>query len=90
MSNQAMNFTAQDLKRVEAAETKELAQQILDAIIDAAAQGVRPIRAEKARALHVQVSLARDKNAVLAIGYNMLLAGEGLASIRSRYQARFN
>jgi hypothetical protein len=89
MRTKVINFTAEDLKRVEAAETKELAQQILDAIIDASANSKSPTSAEKVRALHVQVSRARNKNEVIAIGYNMLLSGEGLSTLGSRYQSRF-
>ena len=84
-----VNFTAEDLKRIELADTKELAQQILDAIIDRSVDGEHPIQPEKVRALHLQVSRARNKNEVVAIGYNMFLSGEGLSTIGSRYQSRF-
>jgi hypothetical protein len=83
------NFTAEDLTKVSAAATKEAAQEILHAIIDRAAVSKSAIKPEKVAALHRNVNNARDKNEVVAIGWNMMLSGEGLSSINSKYQKRY-
>lgn len=83
------NFTIEDIKKIEAAESRDHAQELLRKIVEAAATGEYPIKPEKVQALYRQILGARDKNEVIAIGYNMLLAGEGLSTVGSRYQNRY-
>lgn len=83
------NFTAEDLNAVNAAESMEAAQTLLHAIVDKAAVSKSAIKPEKVAALHRNINAARDKNEVVAIGWNMLMAGEGLASISSKYQRKY-
>ena len=89
MSKAPANFTAADLKTLETAENKESAQALLRAIVDRAATGDYAIKSDKVVALHRNINNARSKTEVIAIGWNMLLAGEKLASVNSRYQNRY-
>ena len=83
------NFTASDLKVLETATTKEVAQELLRGIVNKAAEGKYAIKPEKVAALHRNINNARSKNEVVAIGWNMLLAGENLSSVNSKYQKRY-
>jgi len=83
------NFTPADIKTLEAVDSKEAAQLLLKKIVEQAAVSEYPIKPEKVQALFRQISIARNKTEVIAIGYNMLLAGEGLATVNSRYQNRY-
>jgi predicted lipid-binding transport protein (Tim44 family) len=89
MPKVAANFTAADLKPLESATTKESAQAILHAIVDKAAEGDYAIKTDKVTVLHRNINNARSKNEVIAIGWNMLLSGERLASVDSKYQKRY-
>jgi predicted lipid-binding transport protein (Tim44 family) len=84
-----VNFTAAELETVSTASTKEVAQELLHAIVNKAAEGKYAIKPEKVAALHRNIDNARDKKEVIAIGWNMLLAGEGLASVSSKYQRKY-
>ena len=83
------NFTQADLAKLTEAKDREHAQTLLRAIVEAAGQGEHPIKPEKVQQLFNNISHARSKNEVIAIGWNMLLAGEGLATMGSKYQKRF-
>lgn len=83
------NFTADDLKVLETATTKEDAQTMLHAVVDKAAVGKYALKAEKVAALHRNINNARSKAEVITIGWNMLLSGEGFATVGSKYQKRF-
>jgi hypothetical protein len=89
MSKAPANFTAADLKTLETAENKESAQTLLHAIVEKAGTGDYAIRPEKVAALHRNINLARSKTEVISIGWNMLLSGEKLSSINSKYQKRY-
>ena len=87
MSN--TNFTSADLDKVNTAESKEAAQELMHKIVDQAAEGKYAIKPEKVAALHRNINNARNKNEVVAIGWNMLLAGEKLSSVSSKYQRKY-
>jgi hypothetical protein len=83
------NFTAQDLKVLESAATKEAAQELMHGVVNKAAEGKYAIKPEKVAALHRNIDNARSKAEVIAIGWNMLLSGEGFAAVGSKYQKRY-
>ena len=89
MSKTTANFTAEDLAPIAAAESMEAAQTLLHAIVDKAAVSKAAIKPEKVAALHRNINNARNKNEVVAIGWNMLLAGEKLSSVSSKYQRKY-
>lgn len=89
MTKVTANFTADDLKPLDAAESKEAAQTMLHAIVEKAAGSKYAIKPEKVAALHRNINAARNKTEVVAIGWNMLLAGEKLSSVSSKYQKRY-
>jgi hypothetical protein len=83
------NFNQADVKKLESAADVDAAREMLNAIIEKATTGEHVIKAEKANYLRRQVEGARSKADVIAIAWNMLLAGEGLASVNSKYQKRY-
>lgn len=87
--SKATNFTAEDLQVLNTAETLEAAQTMLHAIVDKAATGKSPIKPEKVAQLHRNIDAAASKNEVIRTGWNMLMSGEGLATISSTYQRKF-
>lgn len=87
--SKATNFTADDLAVLNTAESMEAAQTLLHAIVDKAAVSKSAIKPEKVAALHRNINAARNKAEVIAIGWNMLLAGEKLASVGSKYQRKY-
>lgn len=91
MTKATKNFTQADLKVLETATSKESAQDLMHALVNKASSGEieYPIKPEKAEALHRNINAARSKSEVIAIGWNMLLAGEKLSTIGSRYQKRY-
>jgi hypothetical protein len=89
MSKATQNFTAEDLKSLETAADAERAKVLLRAIVEKASTSKYPIKPEKVQALYNNIARARNKNEVVAIGWNMLLVGEGLASVNSKYQKRY-
>jgi phage shock protein A len=89
MSKATANFTADDLKPLETAESMEAAQTLLHSIVDNAAVSKAAIKPEKVAALHRNINNARNKAEVIAIGWNMLLAGEKLSSVVSKYQRKY-
>ena len=84
------NFTTDDLNAVSSADSMESAQALLHAIVDKAAVSKSAIKPEKVAALHRNINAARNKAEVVAIGWNMMLAGEGLASVNSKYQRKYD
>jgi predicted lipid-binding transport protein (Tim44 family) len=89
MSKATANFTAADLKPLETAASKEAAQELLHAIVEKAAVSTSAIKPEKVAALHRNIDNARNKNEVVAIAWNMLLSGERLSSVVSKYQRKY-
>ena len=89
MAKAKSNFSAGDIAKLNEAQDKEHAQELLKKIVEAAATSEYPIKPEKVAYLQRQIGSARSKNDVVAIGYNMLLAGEGLSSVSSGYQKRY-
>jgi len=89
MSKATANFTADDLKTLETAESMEAAQEMLHAIVEKAAGSKYAIKPEKVAQLHTNINAARSKNDVIRIGWNMLMSGEGLSTIGSKYQRKF-
>ena len=87
--SKATNFTAEDLQVLNTAETLEAAQTMLHAIVDKAATGKSPIKPEKVAQLHRNINAAASKDEVIRTGWNMLMSGEGLATISSKYQRKF-
>lgn len=78
-------FEVTDIKRIENATSVGEAREMLIEILDRSKKSKRPIRAEKDLYLRRSIERAPDVMEVVAIAYNMLLAGEGLASLDSRY-----
>lgn len=91
MTKATTNFTQADLKVLETATSKEAAQELMHALVNKASTGEikYAIKPEKAEALHRNINAARSKSEVIAIGWNMLLAGEKLSTIGSHYQKRY-
>lgn len=85
------NFTREDLIPIERAKTLEEAQQMAMIVLDKMHPSISDhgIKPEKWFYLSRQINESRRKNNVLEIMFNILLAGEGLASVTSRYQAKF-
>ena len=82
------NFTVEQIKEIERADTVELARILMRIVIDRSSKGKRPIKPAKRQYLLNQTAKARRVVDVAAIGYNMLLAGEGLRSLDSTYFAK--
>lgn len=90
MTKAKTNFSVDDIKSLEVAADMERAQTLLKAIVEKAATSSYPIKPEKVQALFRNIDAARNKNEVVAIGYNMLLAGEKLSTLGSGYQKRYS
>jgi hypothetical protein len=85
---QVENFTVEQIKEIETAESVETARILMRSIIDTSSKGKRPIKPAKRQYLLNQTARAKGVVDVVAIAYNMLLAGEGLRSLDSTYFAK--
>ena len=79
------NFTVEQIKEIENADSLQTARVLLNTIIENSSTGQRPIKPSKRQYLLNQVQGTRKILDVAAIAYNMLLAGEGLNVIGSKY-----
>ena len=79
-----VNFTIEDIKVLEKLALEE-AQAMGHALIDQSGSSKAPIKPEKVAYLHRSVDKALTTVDVAYVFYNMLLKGEGLGSITSRY-----
>ena len=82
------NFTKADIDTM-AAMDFESAKVFGHELIAKAETSKAPIKADKCRYLHNSVDRARNTMDLLGLFYNMLLSGEGLASVSSRYSRKF-
>lgn len=82
------NFSKADIDAI-AEMDYEAAKEFSHGLIDRASKSKKPIRQEKCQYLHNSVDRARNVNELLVLFYNMLLSGEGLGSISSRYGKKF-
>ena len=85
-----VNFTNDDVNSIATLDL-ESAKKTMIALIDKCSPGVStsPMNPDKIRYLKNQVSQCTSVKDVVNLGYNMILAGEGLGSKTSRYGTRF-
>lgn len=86
--SKTVNFTVQDIKALEVLELEQ-AQAMGHALLDQSGTSKAPIKPEKVAYLHRSINDARCTIDVAYVFYNMLLKGEGLGSITSRYSKKF-
>lgn len=82
------NFTKEDIDAM-AAMDFDSAKAFGHELITKAETSEAPIKADKCRYLHGSVDRARNTMDLLGLFYNMLLSGEGLGSVDSRYSKKF-
>jgi hypothetical protein len=85
------NFTIDEVKAVEKSTTLESAKDYMISIINKAHPNVseKPMNPRKIAFLIEQVNSRKTIDQIAAIGYNMILVGEGLGSATSSYQTLF-
>lgn len=83
----AANFTSDDIKAIENSNSLQEAKERLLSILDGCSLGNsrNPIKPRKVAFLRQRVESRTTVDQVAAIGYNMLLVGEGM-SVDSSYQ----
>lgn len=81
-----VNFTIEDIKVLEKLAVDE-AKTMGHLLLDQSTTGKAPIKPEKVAYLHRSVDNATTTIDIAYVFYNMLLKGEGLGSITSRYFA---
>lgn len=80
------NFTIEDIKVLEKLEVDD-ARAMGHALLEQCTEGRAPVKPEKVAYLRRSLDNAKTTIDIAYVFYNMLLKGEGLGSIRSRYFA---
>jgi hypothetical protein len=87
----SVNFTQAEIASVASASSVEAAKEAMIAIINKAKVGNSdsPMNPRKTAFLIAQVQTRRTIDQIVKLGYNMLLAGEGLGLGTGTYQKMF-